>query len=226
MKTIDQYANNCTLVAVREISGRSDEEIIDGFLKKGWRPGRGAYTYQYYGVLSDLGIEMERVNTVIEGRSAYVMTKATEWEDGEYRANSSYYMTARQFAEAYPEGVYLVASSGHAFVVRDGVIVDPNLSNKRTRQRIVSAMRIVNPAPSRYTFVKSKEITKDTRVRFEGVTRRRQTSKSFAKEVKAWYVARKTIDGIVTVGELTKGTGYTMDYAKWDIAKGRLVVVD
>lgn len=220
MRNIDDYANNCTLVAVREISGRADQDVMDAFLKRGWKPGRGTYPHQYEGAAKDLGIELERVSTEIAGRDAYVMTKSTDWDGGRYKANSSYYMTAKQFAEAYPTGVYLVASNRHAFVIRDGVIVDPNLNNKRTRQRIVNARRVLNPATKSAT-TQLAEVNKDSVVRFATRTVRKTTSKSFRREASARVFAG---GHSVRLGDLLQKTSYTIEDARWDVRKGVLVV--
>lgn len=223
--TIDEYSNNCTLVAVREISGRPDQEIMERFLARGWRPGHGTYAHQYLGVLIDMGHVVERVGSVIEGRSAYVMTKATEWTDGEYRANSAYYMTANQFRDAYPQGVYLISTGTHAFVIRDGVIVDPNMRNKRTRQRVQRAWLVKNPATARVAS-QHAELTRDSMVKFSGRSLRRITTKSFQSECKAVAIWVSSNEEYVPLRTLLRGTGYSMTDARWDQRRGRLVVKD
>jgi hypothetical protein len=57
-------------------------------------------------------------------------------------------LTQKQFIAQYPVGVYLVRVKGHAFVIRDGQVIDfQSRCQDRHRRRILGAYKVLDAAP-------------------------------------------------------------------------------
>lgn len=215
---IDGIYNNCTLVAIRELTGRADQEIIDEMLRQKWTPGQGALDSQYTRALRNLGCDLgEKRYLALEGRTVGV------------RAPTHKRPTLAQFCRVHSDGVWLVSTGSHAFVVRDGRVVDPNLDHTLgARRRILRAWEVKNPAPSQYLRKRPLSLEGDPMVRFHGRHHRRVGSKSYVREYSALCYLRDTHGDYrkpVRLSEILEKTFYTEADAKWDVRRGRLVVV-
>lgn len=219
MKTIDQLANNCTLVAVRELTGASDEDVIQAFLAHGYVRGRGTHSCTYLNALRDLGLVALEVDVKIEGRSA--------WNDR---------MTLGMFCRTYTRGVYLVKVSHHAFVVRDGIVVDPNVSGKKLRRRVIQAWSVPGAAASRYLAKNAHKIKRgsDPLVYFHGPSHR-HSGNSLRKENQAglyiiqhgeWTETPHGLLKTVRLSEILSNTDYDRRDVAFDLKRGRLVPLD
>lgn len=71
MYNINAHKNICTLHVAKKLSGRSDKEVIQAFLRYGWEPGKGAGSFTYLPAMYDLGIRFGDENLLL-----------TEDEDG------------------------------------------------------------------------------------------------------------------------------------------------
>jgi hypothetical protein len=233
--SIRHFTNNCSLVAVKEISGAPDRVILELFQNRGYIPHRGTRDHQYLGVLSDLQIEYVNISTSVEGRSALV--EDTD-DDGyaTFRLNAARYVTLKQFCAEHPEGVFLVRGNGHAWVVRDGRVIDPNVAQgarKRLGRRVENAWHILNPGPSTYAEKVGAETYKlkrgeDPLVRFRyPSTFRKRGTKCFAQEYQArCYINQfAKVSQRVRLSDLTSGTSYDRSIAAWDLKHGHLEVV-
>jgi hypothetical protein len=59
--------------------------------------------------------------------------------------------TLAQFMRAHPTGTHIVILHGHAAVVRDGVVIDPNWGGRRAaRRRVWISYTIDNAGPQKY----------------------------------------------------------------------------
>lgn len=79
------------------------------------------------------------------------------------------------------------------------------------------------------TEVKLSKVLADTiKVRFVGESVRRPTSKAYEREILAleyFTKKRSAKKGLPTLAELIEKTGYGVEDAKWDIARGRIEIV-
>lgn len=233
---IEHFSANCTLVAVREVTGRTDREIIDAFLDAGWKPNQGFYTHKYMNIIrARFGHEIESVETRIPGRSWSSSTYYDSYGNICYRSSPTYRMTLAMFVEAFPAGTYMVAVTGHALVVRDGRVIDPNFRKVGMARRVVSAYLIKNPAPSHYARHEIVPLARgeDPLVRFVGVSQRSRGQDSRLRENEALtHFLRENgtswlQDGLkpVRLSTLIEKTRYLRRDAAWDILRGRLVRV-
>ena len=233
--SIHHFTNNCSLVAVKEVSGAPDRVILDHFQNRGYIPHCGTMDHQYLGVLLDLQIKFENISTLVVGRSYLV--ESTD-DDGyrPFRSNPARYTTLKQFCKDHPEGVYLVRGNGHAWVVRDGRVIDPNVASgarKKFGRRVENAWHILNPAPSTYAEKVGAETYKlkrgeDPLVRFRyPSTFRKRGTKCFAQEYQArCYINQfAKVSGRVRLSELINSTTYDRSIAAWDLKHGHLEVV-
>lgn len=147
---INRLRNNCTLVAVQEITHEDDAKIINAFLARGYKKGRGTVAPVYLGVLEDLGYAYEEVDTVNPGRKPKWGTKNHRTWWGEEREVRTYYharkyLTVSQFCRKHEFGTFLVRVDGHALVVRNGRMIDPNhVRSSGMKRRVKGAWRITN----------------------------------------------------------------------------------
>lgn len=235
-KSIEHFSSNCTLVATREVTGRPDREIIDEFLAAGWKPDHGFSTHKYMNIIrTKFGHEIEEVPTKVPGRSWSSTTYVDQYGYERYRSSPAHRMTLSMFVEAYPTGTYMVAVTGHALVVRDGRVVDPNFRKVGMGRRVVIAHLIKNPAPSHY--IKHEIVPlqrgEDPLVAFVGVSQRSDSQDSYFRENEAVLQFLRENDtpwlrdGLkpVRLSTLIEKTRYLRRDAAWDILRGRLVRV-
>lgn len=237
-KKIEQFANNCTLVAVREVTGRSDEEIIRAFEEKGWKRGHGFATVRYVAIVKNVfGHSVKEVDTTIPGRKMLDswVTYTDSWGDRRERFTRSYKMTLAMFSKNYPTGTYLITVPGHALVVRDGRVIDPNYSKVGMSRRVISAFLIEDAAPSYYARSQVVPLGRgeDPLVRFVGVSQRSVSQDPYYRENEALLQFLRENDASwlrdnlkpVRLSTLIEKTRYLRRDAAWDILRGRLVRV-
>lgn len=234
---ISQLRNNCTLVAVKEVTGLPDEVIVKAFLAAGYVPHKGTMVHQYMRVLTNLGFKHEDVRT---SKHVSMYVERRDGYDTVFSANVAFWMTLGQFVREYPKGVFVVRQNGHAFVVREGRIVDPNAAKgarKHLRRRIIDAFRISDPASTTYgkdvgieTYKLKRGDNPIVYFRHMGSDRRRGT-KGYAMEVQArhyisytmLHAAGSPVYG-VRLNDLVRETTYSRSYAAYDLSRGILAV--
>lgn len=233
---IDSLLRNCTLVAVREVTGKSDEEILRAFLARGYEWNRGTRMDQYEGATNDLGFKTKRVSVwKTENDSPEFSEKYKTVDTGRVSMwGHRIVMTIRQtltvgsFGRRYKKGTFVVSDGGHAFVIRDGVVVDTNLESRgqMRRRKLVAAFEVINPAPSRKLVATRLKRNSDPVVKFSplGKTKQVRQVERDARRV-AWELATNEQLPGVRLSQITSRTGYTRYDAAWDVRRGRLIIV-
>ena len=192
MEKIDNFTNNCTLIAVREVTRLSDEEILTAFRKVGYVDNKGMRNSQWTKAAQMLGCKLSKVDNRYDkvGQS---------WRER---------MTLAMFCREYPYGTYFVSVSGHALVIRDGKIIDHNYGMTWSPSRkVVFAHRVVN-APE-----VNVELTEFLEIPYPGA------KKNWTKSgMRFWCAASFIRDrGDVTLEDILRETPYTMADFKHDL---------
>lgn len=126
---ISDFNNNCTLVAVKEVTQMDDAVILEAFKRHGYVENKGMKHDAWTTAASELGMQLEVIRTELNW-----------YADGRYG-----YMTLGQFIKANPVGVFFISVSRHAFVVRDGKVVDHNQRYRLgLRREVRRAKRVLN----------------------------------------------------------------------------------
>jgi hypothetical protein len=136
MYRLDDYKNNCCAVALHEVSGKSEDEVIRACLTRSkiFGRGRGMYDHEWTQAMTDLGLDSQCI---------------IKWRTGN--------LTLKQFCDENPTGVHIVQVKRHLMVVRDGEIVDPNWRGYAgARRRVHAAYLIHNAAAGRYDAAQHK----------------------------------------------------------------------
>lgn len=231
LPSIDELDNNCTHLAVREVTGAADADILREYLKVGWKPGEGEHVFNYRKILQALGAKIWPVPTddlynphveiwVKRRRSPW-----EDWEDGREMLNPARFITLKEFLRRFQRGTFIVGVDGHALVVRDGRIIDLNMRSTRTSRRVKSATQIMNPAPTRVGhLLQSYQLQKgeDPMVQFVGLTTRGPSTAARRREFEAQSRAGNKP---IRLSVLLRETSYTRRDAAWDLRTGRLVVI-
>ena len=199
MELIAHKRNNCVLVALRELTGKPDAEIFAAVRKHGYRDNRGMYVENYFAAAKDLGLKMTE--------------EKRRWDlvpSGGDRGK----MTLRDFVRAFPKGVFLVRTWGHALVVRDGAVVDPNWRRRAGLGRgIVGAAEIFNAHRSE---LKGHVVMVRPHIR-------RRTPGARERWAKVVDLLRR--EGDVTPERLLRETGFHKIDFEWDLKRGNLKMV-
>ena len=109
--------NNCTVVTLAIVTGRSYQDCHKYLSKYGRRLRRGMLS--------------KEISEALEAMKTFRVVK------GEYGNNNR--ITLNKFLKKHPKGKYYLCHRGHAFAVVDGVVYDH--SNKKRRQ-ITMAYRV------------------------------------------------------------------------------------
>lgn len=122
--------NNCFPVALSQICTIDESNILSACVARGFNSRvAGMPTHEIPATMRDLGIEF------------------TEVRSGDIRRCSSNGVsqpTTAQFAKNHREGTYLVLVTGHAIVIHNGKVFDPNMKSLRSRARVWYAYLIPN----------------------------------------------------------------------------------
>lgn len=152
MTTIASYSRNCTLVAARQLLAPavSDDAILAAYRTHGYRDNRGMYEECYVAAMRDLGLQLEALPWCWNRRTEEVCGDGSGSAGTRERWMPA---TLGTFCRLYRRGTYLVKVHGHALIVRDGAVVDPNTRRIGARRRVWSVYRVVNawvPPAGRY----------------------------------------------------------------------------
>lgn len=129
-RSID-HRNNCCLVAARELSQRSEEEVAAAFLVSGWRPGEGCRETVWHPAMALLGL---RANWGLTAHGATTLRQFTR-EQG--RSGDWILVLGTKSRRA-----------SHMIVVRDGRVVDPNMRRLGMRRQVQGAYRVAGAVPA------------------------------------------------------------------------------
>ena len=117
MKKLLSIDGSCALVALRYISGIDEDTMERLCIANNFKPGIGMFDEDWKKVAKALGIKI---------RSALI-------EVG----------TLRKFVKEHPEGLYLVCTHDHIFVVDNGVVFDPKYPNALKLKRVIKEAWLV-----------------------------------------------------------------------------------
>ena len=98
---IEEYDNNCTLMAVREFTSVSDDALWCAFHRCGWKPDYGTTIGQWTRAARKCGLKF--------GRSY---------------GPAGHPINLAHVIEKFPRGNYIVQILGHVFCLVDGKVVD------------------------------------------------------------------------------------------------------
>lgn len=129
---LDKFSSNCSLIAVREVAAASELEILTAFRANNYVDNQGMYHRDWTKAAEDCGVKIRRLKRD---------ERCTTTEFG-YRVRC----TVAEFLKMYPTGVYFVSIAQHAFVIREGAIVDPNMGGSM-RSIVHNACLVLNPKP-------------------------------------------------------------------------------
>lgn len=207
-KSISDFRNNCTLVAARELTGRPDAEIMHAFLEyANWTPGNGCYQHNVLSTLRLLGAQTKDITL--------------NWRKFQEP-------TLGQFCADYPQGSFYVSVRGHALVVRDGHIIDPNYSGRLAkRRRVLCAVQILNPPPSPVT-LPPRQLTRgsDPVVRMQSMPSNARSGYRSKSAVRYRIAFQNHGKQDIRLSVLTTQTAYTRADAAYDIKHGHLVIIE
>jgi hypothetical protein len=195
-ESIACFTNNCTLVAVKELTGRSDDDILTAFRNHGYIENDGCYAQTYLNALKELGYDPQGVRSFWGATVKFFLKNCDR------------------------TATYLVRTSGHAFVIRKGVVVDPNYRRRGAARILRGAWLIPN----------AHEPEVGDRVRFvrSPWNAKRFGTKSYARYAKAHHYAGTMWDEYrkrPTAEELIANTEYTRADLKYDLDAGHVEMV-
>lgn len=200
---ISKMRNNCTLVAVHEVSRKPAEEIFKAFRNHGYKDNKGMVNHQWIGAARELGLELEEVNSRRDKNGG------TAW-DGRRWSESK--LTLGEFIKIFVKGVYLISVQGHALVVREGKVIDKNYSKLSLRRRVYVIHRVLNP-----TVV--EELTSGLlHIRIRPYNAKRWGTASYYRYEEMYNYLENNPKA--TIQEIYKNTKYTSADFKHDFAKG------
>lgn len=229
---VTEIPNSCTLRAIREVTGRSDTEVIDAFLAAGWKPGRGANAFTFINrvLIGSFGHRVTDIRT-----ASFVHT---------YNGTRSIYVTQSQFLASRPTGVYVVMNRDHAWVIRNGRVIDHVAKLTGGRRRIIGAWEVHDAAESVYAdsiatltpyadrdAVRRRSMRMargtDPLVKFVGpsaAARRMPHTMGRRREVEARnFLASR--GGVARVSELLSNTSYRRADVQWDLERRWMMIV-
>lgn len=112
---ISDYQSNCSLVAMKNITGFDDEKIIKTAIENGYMPDEGMHTFKTFGI-----------------------------EFGDTTNYHFDRITINQFVRTFSDAVYLVYTEAHVFVIAYGKIFDTGAIVKNKRTRIQKSVKVLN----------------------------------------------------------------------------------
>ena len=117
MKKLKKIEGSCAVCALHYVSGKDEDTVLRICKSYGFEPEAGMEDTEWREAAEHLGVKV--------------------------RAVSLEKCSLRQFLKDYPNGVYLIGTSGHLFVVDNGVIVDPrNDKPPGLKRTVLQAWRV------------------------------------------------------------------------------------
>jgi hypothetical protein len=209
METIMQFRNNCTLVAIKEITGADDAAVLAAVRKHNYKNNQGMYASDYMAAANDLGIKFGEMKSTLNfaranGPSAgYAMPK---------------HPTLGVVASHLKKGTFLVRTKRHVLVVRDGKIVDTNWNKPSLRRDTFDYVEVLNPhAPEKKGFLKSA----------------RRAGAGCKYGSKNWHICKAAHDYLATHKDVTakelldncSDKGFHRAYLNWELKRGNIVEI-
>jgi hypothetical protein len=118
--------NDCSVRALAAAAGVPYTQAYKALAKAGRKKGRGAFLSSWIrqGRLPGFTFEQVLPRPLV---FSHAVCGTAIYKQGSLRP------TLKQFIRRYPEGTYLVIQSGHAFAVRNSVVIDANRPGPRVR---------------------------------------------------------------------------------------------
>lgn len=140
---IDDLRANCTLVAARIITGKSDEEILKAARsdKVKYVDNRGLHNWQWTELYLMLGAQLGKGMYTHELRDKIPGSRRKD-EDGWTRYAG---ITISKVMDVLKVGTYLVTTRSHIFVIADGKLMDPNYGKAALGRNVTQVIEVLNP---------------------------------------------------------------------------------
>lgn len=133
--------NDCVVMAIATATDM-DYDSSHWFVKKTFKRQDGKGVYRFAGIMNTFATHNEQIN----GKSLEIVN--------EQQNTMLYYVTVKgqkvlrqtttgSFIKRYPEGTYIVVVKGHAFTIKDGIVIGNPVDGKRMKKHINNAWRIV-----------------------------------------------------------------------------------
>ena len=207
MERIEHYRNNCTLVALKEISGKSDAEILAAVRRNNYKNNQGMYQDDYLRAGRELGM--------IFGENKYCTTLFVDQFEGNVSIKYNIpRITLSAILKKLGKGTFLVRTPRHVLVVRDGKMVDKNFYRPKLGRSAIDYTEVKNAyqAPKLGVLKVARENS-----------RKRGT--------RPWIIAEKVFNYIkanpkATAAEVLKvSPGYSQSWLNWDLKRGNIVEI-
>lgn len=118
MKRLQKYDGSCAPTALHYCSSVDEDTVLRICHLHGFKDGKGMYDAEWQEAARQLGID--------------------------YRGIGIEPLLLKQFVSNYPEGLFLVATADHIFVVDNGIVIDPLYSKAPgMRRKIKQAWRVL-----------------------------------------------------------------------------------
>lgn len=156
-ESIDRFRNNCTLVTVREACRKADAEILAAFRKRGYKDNYGCCTDVWLGAARDLGLQLNEIpfRTFRDRTKDRWEKRAMTWRNVNYSDDCPednfvsvlkrhWTTTVNKFCIDHPTGTFLIHVNAHAFVIRNGTILDPNVNRAGLTRYVRGAWEVLN----------------------------------------------------------------------------------
>lgn len=135
-ENIYNYRRNCTLVAAKIITNKSCDEIMKAARAVGYKNDHGLYDSQWMMMYKALGAKLGPTKHSWDFRPP-------QSGDGWIKYAG---ITVSSMMKLLKKGTYLVTTTGHIFVIRDGQLVDPNYNRKPALGRhVTKVIEVLNP---------------------------------------------------------------------------------
>ena len=204
METIRMFRNNCTLVAIKEVTGADDAAVLAAVRKHNYKDNHGMYADDYMAAARDLGIKFGEMKPTFQ-----LLPTA-----GTISGWSAKRPTLKAVIAKLTKGTFFVRTRRHVLVVRDGAVIDHNWSK---------------PSLGRETFDYVEVLNAHKPVKTGVLKVARRNSRKYGTS--AWVIGQRAFDYIranpkATAEDVLKNCpGYKKNWLAWDMKRGNIVEV-
>ena len=139
--------NNCTVLALKSVTGFTERKCYNLLKKEGRVDGRGFYIRKYLGKSKKIGkVSFKKIYT----------NRDREKDQGLFKAWRT--VTLNSFCKMFPKGSYYVCVRGHALAIVDGNIID-NVTYQGDRRHVEEVWKVTGGKPKVKT-LKAKKTPK------------------------------------------------------------------
>lgn len=229
---ISSYRNNCTLVMLKLVTGRSDADITEAAARNGWKPHRGMHDIQWKRAARELGVVYRAAGREFSLRvaeyygtdcfgaelfsSAYTLfINGHKKDDRDCNGRKKIReMTLNEFLRvAEPGKTYVVGVDRHVFVVCDGIVIDKNYYQFGGKRKVKKIIEVTNPAcqsPRLGMYVRA------VRKKFRKSGKALLAFSSIRNYVSGQYYVQQNADPIIKYADLIRH-GKTVGYGRFQL---------